>query len=88
MGKTADANKILNDAIGMATENELNLYAYQLLNGGQQDKAIEMFILNTQRHPKSANVWDSLGEGYAIKGDKKNQFRIRTRSTCKRYPCN
>jgi tetratricopeptide (TPR) repeat protein len=43
-----------------------------LLTGSQQDKAIEVFKLNTQRHPESPNAWDSLGEGYAIKGDKKN----------------
>jgi len=71
-GKTEEGDKTMKEAIDIATENELNQYGYQLLNQGQQDKAIEMFILNTQRHPKSANVWDSLGEGYAIKGDKKN----------------
>ena len=87
-GKAADDDKILNDAIGMATENELNLYAYQLLNGGQQDKAIEMFILNTQRHPKSANVWDSLGEGYAIKGDKKNAITNFKKSLSLNPPAN
>lgn len=72
MGKTADADKIMNDAVAVSTEIELNFYGYQLLNGGQQDKAIEIFKLNTQRHPESPNTWDSLGEGYAIKGDKKN----------------
>ncbi|QEC69945.1 DUF2911 domain-containing protein [Panacibacter ginsenosidivorans] len=71
-GKTAEGDKVMNDAVAAATENELNLYGYQLLNQNQQDKAIQMFILNTQRHPTSANVWDSLGEGYALKGDKKN----------------
>ena len=71
-GKTDEADKMMKESIADANENELNLYGYQLLNNGQHDKAIEMFILNTQRHPKSANVWDSLGEGYATKGDKKN----------------
>jgi tetratricopeptide (TPR) repeat protein len=71
-GKTEDADKTMKEAIDISTENELNQYGYQLLAQGQQDKAIEIFILNTQRHPKSPNVWDSLGEGYAIKGDKKN----------------
>lgn len=71
-GKTEEADKMMTDAIAIATENELNLYGYQLLNQGDHDKAIEIFKLNTQRHPKSANAWDSLGEGYAIKGDKKN----------------
>jgi len=71
-GKGEDSAKLMKNAIDIANENELNTYGYQLLQAGNQDKAIEMFILNTQRHPKSANVWDSLGEAYAIKGDKKN----------------
>ena len=36
------------------------------------DKAIEVFKLNTVRHPSSANAFDSLGEAYFTKGDKKN----------------
>jgi hypothetical protein len=71
-GKTEEADKIMNDAIAISTENELNQYGYQLLNNGQVDKAIEMFTLNTKRFPKSANCFDSLGEGYATKGDSKN----------------
>lgn len=71
-GETAEAARIMNDAIAVSTENELNAYGYQLLGEGNNDKAIEVFLLNTQRHPKSANVFDSLGEGYATKGDKKN----------------
>ena len=56
----------------VARENELNTYGYTLLGQGEHDKPISVFQLNTQRHPKSPNVWDSLGEGYATKGDKKN----------------
>lgn len=72
MGKTEESDKIMNDAVAVANENELNTYGYQLLNEKKQDPAISMFILNTQRHPGSPNVWDSLGEAYALKGDKKN----------------
>ncbi|MEP6583351.1 MAG: DUF2911 domain-containing protein [Ginsengibacter sp.] len=72
MGKTAEADKIMNDAIVTATEVELNNYGYQMLGAGNNDKAIEALTLNTQRHPKSPNAWDSLGEAYATKGDKKN----------------
>jgi hypothetical protein len=71
-GKTAEGDKMMDTAVLQATEVELNAYAYTLLNGGQQAKAIEMFTLNAKRHPTSANCWDSLGEGYAITGDKKN----------------
>lgn len=72
LNRTVEADKTMNDALAIANENEINAYGYQLLAAGQQDKAIAMFILNTQKNPKSANVWDSLGEGYALKGDKKN----------------
>ena len=72
MGKTEEADKIMTDATVAATEFELNNYGYQLLNAGNNDKAIEILTLNTQRYPKSANTWDSLGEAYATKGDKKN----------------
>lgn len=72
MGKTDDAAKIMNDAIAVSSENELNLYGYQMLNAKNYDKAIEILTLNTKRFPKSANAFDSLGEAYATKGDKKN----------------
>lgn len=72
MGKPDDAATIMKDAVAIGTEAELNAYGYQLLNDKDQDRAIEVFIVNTQRNPKSANTFDSLGEAYALKGDKKN----------------
>ncbi|HMJ46934.1 MAG TPA: DUF2911 domain-containing protein [Ferruginibacter sp.] len=72
MGKTAEAEKIINDALAISTNAELNAYAYQLMNDGDNTKAIEMFILNTKRFPKDPNTFDSLGEGYFNSGDKKN----------------
>ena len=71
-GNHAEAEKTWQDAISVGTENELNNYGYQLLNEKQFPKAIEVLKLNTQNHPKSANTWDSLGEAYALSGDKKN----------------
>jgi tetratricopeptide (TPR) repeat protein len=72
MGKNDESDKTMSEAMALSTEVELNLYGYQLMNNGQQDKAIEVFILNTKRYPKSANTFDSLGEGYVTKGDSKN----------------
>lgn len=74
-GKTAEAEKLMADALPIANENELNLYGYQFLNDGNHDKAIEILALATQRFPKSANAWDSLGEAYALKGDKENAIK-------------
>lgn len=72
LGKADESEKMMTDALEMATNNEINLYGYQLLNNKQYDKAIEIFILNTKKNPKDPNTFDSLGEAYFTKGDKKN----------------
>lgn len=72
MGKGEEADKLVAAALPNATEAEINAYGYQLLLAGNMDKAIDIFILNTKRFPKSPNTWDSLGEAYFNKGDKKN----------------
>lgn len=71
-GKTAEAEKMKKEALALATEPELNTFGYQLLGQQKYDQAIEVLKLATERFPKSANAWDSLGEAYAMKGDKKN----------------
>ena len=88
MGKTDEADKTLNEAMAIATEVELNNYGYQLLGQGQVDKAIEVLTLNTQKFPKSANAWDSLGEAYATKGDKKNAIANFKKSLSMNPPAN
>ncbi|UCF18585.1 MAG: tetratricopeptide repeat protein [Gemmatimonadota bacterium] len=50
-------------------ESEINSLGYRLLAEGQVERAIEVFLINTQEYPESANVWDSLGDGYRAKGD-------------------
>jgi TolA-binding protein len=87
-GKTADADQVMNGAVEIANENELNNYGYQMLNQGKQDKAIELLTLNTKRHPESANTWDSLGEAYALKGDKKNAITNFKKSLSLNPPAN
>jgi len=87
-GRADESAKAMDTAIQLSTENELNLYAYGLIAQQQVDKAIEMFILNTKRHPESPNVWDSLGEGYATKGDKKNAITNFKKSLSMNPPAN
>ena len=90
IGKTEEAGKMMDEATTMANENELNAYAYQLLGATPPDfdKAIEMFKLNTKRHPESPNTWDSLGEGYALKGDKTNAIASFKKSLSMNPPAN
>jgi tetratricopeptide (TPR) repeat protein len=74
-GKQADADTYMAKAIPLANEQQLNNYAYELLRGGNNAKAIELFLLNAKNNPNSWNVHDSLGEAYAKAGDKKNAVK-------------
>jgi hypothetical protein len=51
-------------------ESAVNSFGYKLMGSNRLDQAIEIFKLNTEAYPQSANVWDSLGEAYMNKGDK------------------
>jgi FKBP-type peptidyl-prolyl cis-trans isomerase len=53
-----------------ASESELNGWGYRLLSNNQVREAIEVFKLNVETYPNSANVYDSLAEGYLVQGDK------------------
>ena len=51
-------------------ENDFNNWGYALLTGNKIPDAIEVFKINTEVFPESANVFDSLGEAYMTNGDK------------------
>jgi beta-lactamase regulating signal transducer with metallopeptidase domain len=50
-------------------EKEFNTLGYRYLYNGDHDKAIGVFKLNAKNYPDSWNVYDSLGEAYAHKGE-------------------
>ncbi|HEY6189514.1 MAG TPA: FKBP-type peptidyl-prolyl cis-trans isomerase [Pyrinomonadaceae bacterium] len=52
------------------SESELNAMGYRLLANNRVSDAIEVFKLNVEAYPNSANVYDSLAEGYLAQGDK------------------
>ena len=63
--------KYLSEKYGYAilpTEALVNQYGYQLMAAGKLDEAITMFKSNVENHPNSANVYDSLAEGYENSG--------------------
>ena len=52
-------------------ENDLNDWAYRMLNGGGKPKeALEIFKLNVFLYPNSANVYDSVAEAYEANGNR------------------
>lgn len=52
------------------SESQLNALGYRLLGMKKVREAIEIFKLNAEAYPQSANVYDSLGEAYMTNGDK------------------
>jgi cyclase len=50
-------------------ENELNVLGYQLLWREMYEAAIQVFELNIEAYPQSANPYDSLGEAYVASGN-------------------
>ena len=56
-------------------ENETNLLGYQLLQEGNAKDAVEVFKLNVEAYPASANTYDSLSDGYLALGNKDDALR-------------
>ena len=52
------------------SEAPMNTFGYTLLARNRVAHAIEVFKLNTEAYPKSANVYDSLGDAYQAAGRK------------------
>jgi tetratricopeptide (TPR) repeat protein len=68
-GRTDEALALMDEALAGANEAQTNAIGYGFLQSGRVDKAIEVFEKNTRDYPESWNVWDSLGEALAVKGE-------------------
>ena len=69
-GDAKGAEALRAKALTVATEVEVNQQGYALLGQNKVDEAIALFQRNVKDHPDSWNVYDSLAEAYALKGDK------------------
>lgn len=56
-------------------EGELNSCGYVLLGQGRTKEAITVFRINANLFPASANCFDSLGEAYAMTGQKEKSIQ-------------
>lgn len=62
------------------TENDVNNLGYRLLAERRFAAAIEILQLNVTEYPRSANVYDSLGEAYMLAGQNEPAIRNYRRS--------
>ena len=61
-------------------ESEFNAMGYNLTGAGKMKEAMEIFKLNVDMHPESANVYDSLAEAYMNSGDTENAIKYYKKS--------
>ncbi len=53
----------------IVSEEALNELGYALLADDKKEQAIEVFAINAEKHPESANAFDSFAEATFAKGD-------------------
>jgi dienelactone hydrolase len=73
--KLYDEAKSRDKNIVLFPEQETNLLGYQLLQSGNFKDAIVVFQLNVDAYPLSANVYDSLSDGYLALGNKEDALK-------------
>lgn len=56
-------------------EANLNAVGYEFLLRGLQQQAVDVFLLNTEAYPNSANAFDSLSEGCESAGRKEDAVK-------------
>ena len=75
MGRTQEADKLMESAITLPGTEPVDVYRYgmQLLNEKRNTAAMKIFEANRKQHP-TEQFWTSLGlaRGYTAAGDKKN----------------
>jgi tetratricopeptide (TPR) repeat protein len=63
------------DRWGRTNENAWNAAGYALMGEGKKTEALEVFRLNAEAYPASANTWDSLAEAHLESGNHENAIR-------------
>ncbi|MFW6084873.1 MAG: tetratricopeptide repeat protein, partial [Gemmatimonadota bacterium] len=61
-------------------ERAINRLGYEYLRRGASPVAIEILELNTELHPDSWNVWDSLGEAHMTAGNRRRAIELYEKS--------
>jgi imidazolonepropionase-like amidohydrolase len=67
-------------AVDGTIEAAVNRAGYRLLQAGDVAGAIEVFRVNTDMFPESANAWDSLAEAHMERGDRERAIEYYQRS--------
>ena len=75
LGRGAQADTLMKEAMPMATMQELHTFARQLLRDKKPVLALEAFKLNGQKYPNVFTTNMGLMRGYSANGDYKNALK-------------
>jgi len=78
--KLYNENRSGNPQQSVFSENFLNQLGYRLINQNRLAQAIEIFKLNVDAYPSSANVYDSLAEAYMRSGNREMAIKFYEKS--------
>ncbi len=83
-----DATPTYDEAAALASNQQRNFLAYQMMTSGNNEKALSYFKTNVEKFPDDPNVHDSLGEYYKNVGEKKLAIRSLKKSLSLDPPAN
>jgi len=75
MGRGAEAEALLKEAMGMANMQELHNFGRQMIRNKMPVLALEAFKLNAQKNPNLFTTNMGLMRGYSANGDFKNAIK-------------
>ena len=75
LGRTAEADALMKEAMPMASMQELHGYGRQLIRSKRNAEALEAFKLNAQKNPNVFTTNMGLVRGYSANGDFKNALK-------------
>jgi tetratricopeptide (TPR) repeat protein len=85
LSRVKDAKLVIVDAINNSSEQELNLFGYELLNKNRIEKALDVFRTNVERHPNSWNCYNSYADAL-IHNNRRNEAIINYKKALKLAP--
>jgi tetratricopeptide (TPR) repeat protein len=76
LNRSAEAETLMNEAMNTASVAEIHQYGRSLLAAGKNERALEVFKLNRQRHKEDTfTTFVGLARGYAALGNKNEAIK-------------
>jgi len=83
-----DPNTMYDEASAVASKNQLNFLAYQVMGAGDHQRALGYFKTNLKNNPDDPNMHDSLGECYKTMGQNSQAIKAFKKSLSMNPPAN